>query len=134
VEQHVRLWIFAKDAARARAFYAHVFGWSLAGDGPRISWVITPDDDSRLGVDGPNPTNARHLDEPAIPTMHVADLDATTAAAQAAGGEILVPRIPLPGVGWLAYLADPEGNLLTVMQDDAHAAWPRQERHMPRSP
>ncbi|OLB66820.1 MAG: hypothetical protein AUI10_01735 [Actinobacteria bacterium 13_2_20CM_2_72_6] len=47
-----------------------------------------PTDDRRLGVDGPDPA------EVIIPTVHVTDLDATIQAALAAGGEILVPRIP----------------------------------------
>jgi hypothetical protein len=42
-----------------------------------------------------------------------------------AGGEILVPRIPLPGIGWLAYLSDTEDNVLGVMQHDPGAAWPQ---------
>jgi uncharacterized protein len=59
-----------------------------------------------------------------IPTVHVTDLDAATAAAHAAGGDVLVPRLPVPGVGWLIYLADTEGNLIGIMQDDPCAAWP----------
>ena len=108
--------IFAKDRHRldsARAFYARVFGWSLPDDG-RCCWVINSDDDPRLECSGAG-----------IPTIHVADLDAITAAALAAGGEVLVARIPLPGIGWMTYLADTEGNLLGVMQDDPQAAWPR---------
>jgi predicted enzyme related to lactoylglutathione lyase len=123
VGQPVRLWIFAADPYRARAFYAQVFGWSLP-DGPWHGWLITPRDDPRLGIDGPHPTGVEPAGEAFIPTVHVADLDATTAAALAAGGEVLVARIPLPGVGWLVYLADTEGNLIGVMQDDPDAVWP----------
>jgi hypothetical protein len=70
----------------------------------------------------------------AIPTIHVTDLDATTAAALTAGGEILVPRIPLPGVGWLVYLADPDDNLIGIMHDDPHAAWPQPSTRTRRRP
>jgi predicted enzyme related to lactoylglutathione lyase len=122
VEHQVRLWIFAADTDRARTFYVRVFGWSLPQDGH--CWMLTPGDDPRLGVDDLDPTGADPTGEPGIPTIHVADLDATTATARAAGGDVLVPRIPLPGVGWLVYLADTEGNLLSIMQDDPHAAWP----------
>lgn len=121
--QQVRLWIFAKDGDRAHAFYARVFGWSLPDD-RRHCWLITNVDDPRLGLDGPASKAAESGEEIIIPTVHVADLDATTAAALAAGGEILVPRIPLPGAGWLAYIADTEGNVIGIMQDDPHAAWP----------
>jgi predicted enzyme related to lactoylglutathione lyase len=124
VAHQVRLWIFARDPDRARAFYAEVFGWSLPGDGRRTCWVITSGDDRRLGVDGPAQPSGDPVGGLAIPTIHVADLDAATAAARAAGGEILVPRIPLSGVGWLVYLADTEGNIIGIMQDDPRAQWP----------
>jgi uncharacterized protein len=124
VGQGVRLRIFARDPDRARAFYAQVFGWSLP-EGQWYCWLISSGDDPRLGIDGPAQNTADHHNQAAIPTVHVADLDATTAAALAAGGEILVPRIPLPGAGWLAYLADTEGNLIGIMQDDPGAAWPK---------
>ena len=116
----VQLRIFTRDPRRAAAFYAEVFGWSLPAAGDRLCWVITPGDDQRLGIDGADSGGLF------IPTVHVDDLDATAQAAVAAGGEILVPRIPSPRVGWLAYLADTEGNLVGIMQDDPHACWPDQ--------
>jgi predicted enzyme related to lactoylglutathione lyase len=133
----VRLRIFVQDPERARAFYARVFGWSLPANGPICYWVITSGDDSRLGIDGPDqvcPGHAGTVAVPTVPTVHVADLDATTAAALAAGGEVLVPRIPLPGVGWLVYLADTEGNVISIMQDDPSAAWPQAPTTTPRPP
>lgn len=118
--QQVRLRIFAEDPARTRAFYARVFGWALP-DGQRHSWTITATDDPRLGVDGPAGPGTERWNEITIPTVHVADLDVTIADAIAAGGDILVPRIHLPGAGWLVYLADTEGNIIGIMQDDPDA-------------
>jgi len=115
VGRGVRLQIFTRDPRRAARFYAEVFGWSLPADGDRCCWVITTGDDSRLGIDSADTL---------LPTIHVDDLDATTQAAVTAGGEILVGRIPVPGEGWLAHLADTDGNLITVMQDDRRAHWP----------
>ncbi len=67
MEQGVRLRIFARDPDRARAFYARVFGWSLADDGRRRCWVITSGDDPRLGTDGPGAIGADHPGEVFIP-------------------------------------------------------------------
>lgn len=124
MDRPIVLRVYARDPCGVRrvcAFYARVFGWSLPDDGHRRCWVISGTDDSRLGLDG-----GGDVVTAGVPTVHVADLDATTAIAVAAGGEVLVARVPLPGAGWVAYLADPEGNLLGVMQDDPSAAWPRQ--------
>jgi hypothetical protein len=125
VEESVQLLIFARDPDRARAFYAQILGWALPDDRRRHCWVVTRDSDPRLGTDGPDTTGAGHAEEPFIPTIHVPDVTATAAAAVAAGGEVLVPQIPLPGVGWLIYLADTEGNVIGIMQNDPEAAWPQ---------
>ena len=49
--------------------------------------------------------------------------DATLAQATAAGGRIALPRMGVPGVGWLAYIMDPEGNISGVMQPDPSATF-----------
>jgi len=38
-----------------------------------------------------------------------------------AGGKLVMPKTPIPGVGYFAYCEDPEGNLFGVMQADAGA-------------
>jgi predicted enzyme related to lactoylglutathione lyase len=119
----VRLYIFAQDHARARAFYDRAFGWQLGGEGQRRCWVITASDDPRLGADrGTADRDESRGLSPGIPTVHVADIDAAVTAVLDAGGEVLVPPLRLPGVGRLIYLADTEGNVLGLMQDDPAAA------------
>jgi len=53
--------------------------------------------------------------------MDVADLDLTIGVIEAAGGLCVVPKMPIPGVGWLAYFKDTEGHIFGVMQADATA-------------
>jgi hypothetical protein len=53
--------------------------------------------------------------------MAVADIAATAAAIEAAGGRIITPQIYIDGVGRLVYFEDPEGNLVGVMQYDRDA-------------
>jgi hypothetical protein len=50
--------------------------------------------------------------------MDVADLDATIGVVEAAGGLCVVPKMPIPGVGWLAYFKDTEGHIFGAMQAD----------------
>ena len=51
-------------------------------------------------------------------TVDVADLDATLSKGQSIGATIALPKMPIPGVGWLAYIVDTEGNILGMMQND----------------
>jgi predicted enzyme related to lactoylglutathione lyase len=55
-------------------------------------------------------------------TVGVGDLDDVLARARKLGAALAVPRMPVPGIGWLAYLTDPEGNILGVLQPDTAAA------------
>jgi uncharacterized protein len=53
--------------------------------------------------------------------MDVADLDTATTVIETAGGLCVVPKMPIPGVGWLAYFKDTEGHIFGAMQADAAA-------------
>ena len=37
------------------------------------------------------------------------------------GGKVAVPRMPIPGMGWLAYCIDTEGHVFGMMQPDTSA-------------
>ena len=54
-------------------------------------------------------------------TIEVEDLDRYLAKTQGEGGKIALPKMPIPGVGWLAYCHDTEGNIFGMMQPDAAA-------------
>ncbi len=55
-------------------------------------------------------------------TVDVDDIDAAVARGKAAGGSMALPKMPVPGIGWLAYLKDPDGNIFGMMQADTGAA------------
>jgi predicted enzyme related to lactoylglutathione lyase len=39
----------------------------------------------------------------------------------AAGGKVITPKMAVPGVGWMAYCLDTEGNQFGIMQSDPNA-------------
>jgi predicted enzyme related to lactoylglutathione lyase len=41
--------------------------------------------------------------------------------AKAGGGLEVVPKMPIPAVGWLAYCKDTEGNIFGLKQNDPNA-------------
>jgi predicted enzyme related to lactoylglutathione lyase len=55
-------------------------------------------------------------------TVDVANVDAAVDKIQALGGSIALAKMPIPGVGWLAYGKDTEGNIFGCMQADQTAA------------
>lgn len=59
--------------------------------------------------------------QPVVNSINVEDLDKSVENIEKAGGKIVVPKIPIPAVGWLAYFTDPDGNIHGVYQNDPDA-------------
>jgi len=112
----------ADDPQRAIQFYQKVFNWEIEKwDGPIEYWLIMTGDEGEPGIDG----GLARREDPTTGvenTIDVKDLDASLAAVKAHGGEIIRPRMAVPGVGWMAYIKDPESNVFGLMQSDSNAA------------
>jgi len=120
--------IQADDTERAIAFYSQLFGWQFAQWGQEKYWLITTGEKSQPGIDGgllPR-RGAAPLAMAAVNafvcTVDVANLDSTLEQAQSLGGIVVVPKMPVPTIGWLGYAKDTEGNIFGMMQMDAKAA------------
>jgi predicted enzyme related to lactoylglutathione lyase len=103
------------------AFYEAIFGWKFQKwDGPVEYWIINTGPDSEPGIHG-GLMPRRDPAQPCVNTVNVANLDATLAEAEKNGGLCVVPKMPIPGVGWLAYCKDTEGHIFGMMQPDPGA-------------
>jgi predicted enzyme related to lactoylglutathione lyase len=51
----------------------------------------------------------------------VESVDDTVARVEELGGQVLVPKQAVPGMGWLAQFLDTEGNPFAVWQSDESA-------------
>ena len=110
----------AEDPERAIQFYTKLFGWKFEKwNGPMEYWTIRTGD-TAPGIDG-GLMRRRDPAQPCVNTMDVADLDATIKQVEGLGGQCVLPKMPIPGVGWLAYFKDTEGHIFGVMQADAAA-------------
>ena len=57
--------------------------------------------------------------QPVTIGIEVEDLEEYLRRVQEQGGTIVVPKVPLPSVGWFAVFQDSEGNMLALTQPDA---------------
>ena len=112
----------ADDPQRAIAFYETVFGWQIKKwEGPVEYWLISTGPEDEPGIDG---GLARRAD-PGVGTENtigVDSLDEALAGVEANGGTIIRPKQAVPGVGWMAYCRDTEGNTFGILQEDASVA------------
>jgi hypothetical protein len=118
--------IHAGDPSRAIRFYERVFGWTFQKwEGPMDYWLITTGPNDQPGINGGLIQRQGAVDGQAliayVCTVDVASIDESIETVQANGASIVVPKMPVPGVGWLVYCKDTEGNIFGMMQADAAA-------------
>jgi predicted enzyme related to lactoylglutathione lyase len=109
------------DPGRMKDFYERIFGWKVEKwDGPMDYWFLMTGDHDWPGIDGAfGPRESP--EDTTVNTIGVSDARRVVARIEENGGEILRPVAAVPGVGWLAYFRDTEGNTWGIMQQDPDA-------------
>jgi predicted enzyme related to lactoylglutathione lyase len=111
----------AADPKRAASFYKDVFGWQFSQwQGPEEYWEIKTGEGSEAGIDGGLMRQQGKAPQ-VYATLAVDDLDAYAEKIIMAGGEIVVEKMAIPGVGWHAYFKDTEGLVVGLHQADPEA-------------
>jgi predicted enzyme related to lactoylglutathione lyase len=113
--------IDAKKPERAVSFYEKVFDWKIEKwKGPVDYWLITTGNPKEPGIDGglskrtaANPSTVNTIDVPSVDKFAKKILEN--------GGKIVRPKMAVPGVGWMIYFTDPEGNVWGMMESDESA-------------
>ena len=111
----------AAEPDRAAAFYGKVFGWKFDKWSGHDHPVL-----HRTGKEGEPGINGGMMKKPGgitstTNTIGVDSVDDAVAAVLKAGGKNIMPKTPIPTVGYFAYCEDTEGNVFGVMQADPNA-------------
>lgn len=121
--------VHATDPDRLVAFYTGLFDWSFQKwDGPMDYWMIQTGPPEEPGIDGGlvRRRGAAPIYGQAVSsyvcTVDVPSAQAAITRAVELGGTVALPVMPIPGIGWLGYAHDPDGNIFGVMQRDTAAA------------
>lgn len=115
--------ITADEPERATKFYQAVFGWEVQQwAGPEDYWLLKTGEGA-AGIDGG--LMRRTDNKPGMPyvvnTIDVPSVDEYTAKIEAQGGAVVVPKLAIPGIGYLAYCRDTEDNIFGIMQEATSA-------------
>lgn len=111
----------ADNPQRAARFYQDVFDWKISKwEGPMDYWMIATGDEGTPGINGglskrepPNTTTVNTIDVPSV--------DEFIAKITKAGGKVVHPKHAIPGIGYIAYCDDTEGNTFGILQMDESA-------------
>ncbi len=108
--------INADDPVRAVRFYQQVFGWKVEKwGGPTDYWLLQTGPEGDPGING---AIMRRGDSSAgvWNGIQVPSVDEYLAKIEAAGGTTVMPKTEIPGMGWVAYGKDTEGNIFSIVQ------------------
>jgi predicted enzyme related to lactoylglutathione lyase len=115
--------IHAEDPERAVRFYESVFGWEVkSAGGPVDYWLVTTGPDSEPGVNGAilrRMGSAPAADSPVSAFVNTIEVESIADAEKTipdAGGEQVVARQEIPGVGLISYFKDTEGNVFGALE------------------
>jgi predicted enzyme related to lactoylglutathione lyase len=121
----------ADEPKRAAEFYRGLFGWDVnawdsADNTHEIHTVLTvPSDEHgkpiRPGVNGMI-MKRQHPQQPFVNYINVESVDEFGTRLESLGGQVIMPKTPVPGMGWFLYFKDPEGNILALWEHDPAAA------------
>lgn len=111
------------DPEAAAKFYEQVFGWKseIWNGGDQPYWMITTGPESEAGINGGFMTKTSDSQPGVINTLTVDDLDTTVSRVEAAGGQIAMPKMTIPGVGYQIYCIDSGGVMFGLHQTDESA-------------
>lgn len=119
--------IHASEPEALIDFYSALFGWTFSKQEAMDYWLVDTGPADQPGINGglvrrpvAGPADSQAVNA-FVCTMQVDSLDETLAANARLGGVVALPKMPVPGVGWLAYVKDPDGNILGLLQPDEAA-------------
>lgn len=106
------------DFEKTAAFYSQVFGWQVyKWEGPVDYWIVDTGDASTPGING-GLMPASDAFKGTVNTIEVDDIDAAIAKVKANGGEMIMDKDVIPGVGYQAYFKDNVGIIVGLHQAD----------------
>jgi predicted enzyme related to lactoylglutathione lyase len=119
--------IHASEPAKLAEWYRELFGWKMQHLAHLDYWLVDTSEGQEPGINGgilkrqgPKPVDGQAVNA-FMCTVSVPSLDSYFARAQKMGGSVALPKMAIPGVGYVAYVKDPDGNIFGLHQADANA-------------
>ncbi|MCB1106978.1 MAG: VOC family protein [Chlamydiia bacterium] len=109
------------DPEKAKAFYK-IFNWEIT-EYPGMDYYgvqTTPVGENRMplnpgAINGGLMTKTDHVKGPVI-AIEVSSVDDFIEKVTQNGGALIMPKMEIPNMGYYAYIADPEGNILGLWE------------------
>ena len=107
------------DIEASRAFYKDVFDWNPQPWGGEDYLIERKGDDAGVDTGFATSQDGQPI---TVATISVEDIAGYMARVIVAGGEIVVPKFTIPGVGYGCYFTDTTGMIVGLHESDEEAA------------
>ena len=114
--------LMAEQPERAVRFYADVFGWKAQRwDGPQEYRLLSTGDETGPAINGGVaplhcPDGGAAPPAATVNTIGVPSVDAAAERVARHGGKVVLPKMEIPGVDFLAYCQDTEGITFGIIE------------------
>jgi len=98
----------AEDPQKKMEFFSNVFGWSFQAWGGDDYFMTKSGPEEAMGIEGAI-MKRNDPSQPLVNTIGVASIDATVPLIESNGGAVVVPKMAVGEMGFVAYFTDPEG-------------------------
>jgi uncharacterized protein len=118
------------DIERSRTFYNELFGWDIekwTGSMPataegREYWIIsTVDDKGNKALGGGMMKRQSPQQQGTTNYFDVKSVQEYSSKVEKLGGKVITPKMPVPGVGYIAICTDTENNTFGILEADQTA-------------
>jgi predicted enzyme related to lactoylglutathione lyase len=116
------------NVERSKKFYNELFGWNIEKvsaenlpEGVEYWSITTTDHNGNNAVAGGMMTRMMPEQQGITNYIDVRSVDEYSAKVEQSGGKVRMPKMAIPGMGYLAVCSDPENNTLGLWENDTSA-------------
>jgi predicted enzyme related to lactoylglutathione lyase len=112
----------ADDLEKMKDFYKAVFDWKLIDLKGDVEYVmvhtVPTDDEGMLKEPGVNGGMYKRTERTQVPVNYISveSVDDYIEKVIRNGGRVIAPKMEVPNIGFIVWIADPEGNPIGLLQ------------------
>lgn len=110
----------SSNLAASHAFYSALFGWEIEPANPDFGGYTNWLHDGERIAGSMNKPEGQPGPDSWLVYLASADCEATVAAAEAAGAQVIVPAMPVLDLGKMAFVIAPDQSVVGVWQPESH--------------
>lgn len=111
----------AKDVESIQKFYSQLFDWEFNFMEEMNYWMFQTKNAEGNNAGTGGIMKKENDNQTVTNYVNVKNIDEMISKVEKFGGKIVIPKTPVPTMGWFSHFIDIEGNLMGLWQSDTEA-------------